>query len=182
MLDKTGGTWYNIGTVWRGKNFAMLKRFQKSPKIHIATVGAMFVILLIFNVLTPLLSDDFLYSFSIVTWERLDSVEAVVESIIAHGQSVNGRYFAHFFAQLFLMLPAIVFDVINSLVFVSTIYIVYRICNRGREINNSFLIGIFGFVWLFELDFGQINLWLDGACNYLFAVFFGLLYILPFCL
>ncbi len=41
-------------------------------------------------------------------------------------------------------------------------------------------MGIFGAIWLFELEVGQVNFWLDGACNYLWAVFFGLLFLLPY--
>lgn len=160
--------------------FVMLKHFQKSKRMHLLTVGMMFAVMLILNVLTQKLSDDFLYVFSIATGARLGTIGEIVESIIAHGEGVNGRYFAHFFAQFFLTLPDIVFDVVNAAVFVATIYTVYRICNKDRETNNLFLIGIFGFVWLFEHSFGQVNLWLDGACNYLFAVFFGLLFIIPF--
>lgn len=32
-------------------------------------------------------------------------------------------------------------------------------------------------MWVFEVAFGQANLWLDGACNYLWNVAFGLAFI-----
>ena len=148
--------------------------------MHIFTLGAMFAVMLVFNILTQMLSDDFLYAFSIADNQRLSSVAATVESVIAHGKWVNGRYFAHFFAQFFLMFDGIVFDLVNSAVFVATVYLIYHTCNRGRETNNLFLIGIFGSFWLFQHKFGQVYLWLDGACNYLFATFFATLYLLPF--
>lgn len=140
----------------------------------------MFAIMLLFNVLTQLLADDFPYAFSFATNEPISSFEDSIASIIKHGEYVNGRYFAHYLAQVCLLLPPFVFDLINAAVFVATVYMVYAICNRGKQINNVLLIGIFGCIWLFEHDFGQINLWLDGSCNYLFAIFFGLLYIYPF--
>ena len=157
----------------------MLSCFDRSRKMHFATVGAMLFVMLIFNMLTGLLADDFQYAFSFATGEQIGSFSEAIESIIAHGEQINGRYFAHFLAQACLLLPPIVFDVINTLVFVACIYIVYALCNKGER-SNLFLISIFVFVWLFEQDFGQVNLWLDGSCNYLFAIFFGLLYIIPY--
>ncbi len=158
----------------------MLKNFKTSQRAHFLTLGAMFLIMLIFNVLTKRIADDFMYSLSFATGRHLDGFQDIVNSLVVHGQGVNGRYFAHFFAHVFLTLPDFVFDLVNAAVFVATVYIVYRVCNAGNKTNNVFLVGIFGAVWLFEQEFGQINLWLDGSCNYLFGVFFGLLYIIPY--
>lgn len=156
------------------------QRFDRSKKAHFVTLGGMFAILLIFNLLTKLLADDYEYSFSFATGKPIESFQDSIDSIIAHGNYVNGRYFAHYVAQFFLRMPPLLFDLINSAVFVATVYAVYAISNRGRGYNNLFLIAIFGAVWLFEHDFGQVNLWLDGSCNYLFAIFFGLIYLFPF--
>ncbi len=158
----------------------MINRFNDSKKAHFATLGVMFAIMLVFNLLTKLLADDFEYFFSFATGEPITDFKDSIDSIIAHGNRLNGRYFSHYIAQACLRLPHVVFDLINSAVFVATIYIVYAISNKGRGFNNLLLVGIFGFVWLFEHDFGQVNLWLDGSCNYLFAIFFGLIYIFPF--
>ena len=158
----------------------MLKKFKTSQRAHFLTLGVMFLIMLIFNVLTKRIADDFMYSLSFATGKHLDGLQDIMNSLVVHGQGVNGRYFAHFFAHLFLSLPDIVFDLVNAAVFVSTVYIVYRVCNAKNTTNNLFLVAIFGAVWLFEHEFGQINIWLDGSCNYLFGVLFGLLYILPY--
>ncbi len=158
----------------------MLATYKKSKRWHFATLGALFLFALVYNILTPRIADDFMYSLSFATGEHLAGLSDMIDSLIEHGNGVNGRYFSHFFAHLFLMLPDYVFDLVNSAVFVATIYIVYGFCNRGKEPNNFFLLGIFGAVWLFELDVGQVNFWLDGACNYLWAVFFGLLFLLPY--
>ncbi len=157
----------------------MLSRFDRSKKMHFLTLGAIFAVMLIFNILTTLLADDFQYSFSFATGKPIEDFSSAIDSIIAHGEQINGRYFAHFLAQACLLLPPIVFDILNSAVFVATIYIVYALCSCGER-SNIFLISIFAFVWLFEQDFGQVNLWLDGSCNYLFAIFFGLIYIIPY--
>ncbi len=148
--------------------------------MQMLTLLAMFAIMFLFNRLTLKLADDYQYAFSFATNERLTRFGDIFESLLEHGRGVNGRYFGHFFTQLFLMLPDIVFDILNSFVFVTTIFLVYKLSNGQKDTNNLFLLAIFGAVFLFEHNFGQINLWLDGSCNYLFAVFFGLLFLLPF--
>ena len=158
----------------------MPKNFKSSLRVHITIIAVIFTVLLLFNVFTKMIADDFSYSFSYATGERIESFGDIKDSIIAHGEKVNGRYFSHFLVQILLTLPDIVFDIINSAAFVTILYIAYRICNVRKERDNLMLIGIFGFLWLFEHNFGQINLWLDGSVNYQFALLFGLAFIIPY--
>lgn len=160
----------------------MLQRFKTSRRATVATLLVMFLVMLLFNALTQMIADDYMYSFSFVTDERLDSIPSVIESLIQHGKEGNGRYFAHFFACVFLMAPAIVFDTVNSAVFVAVVYMIYRLSSKRDKTNNYLLVGIFGLIFIFQLDFGQVCLWLDGSCNYSFGVFFGLIFIYPFIL
>lgn len=55
----------------------------------------------------------------------------------------------------------------------------YHFAKQERE-NNLIALGIFACIWLLTPAFGQVMLWLDGACNYLWSLFFNLLFILPF--
>ena len=158
----------------------MLKNFQSSKIVHLITLSSMFAIMLTFNILTEKIADDFTYSFSFATGEKISNLGELIDSMIVHGRILNGRYFSHAIVQLLLLLPDIVFDLISSAIFVATIYATYKICNRKRKTDNLFLIAVFGSVWLFEHNFGQVNLWLDGAVNYGFAIIFGLLFILPY--
>ena len=157
----------------------MLGKYRYSKKGEYITLAVMAGIMLVFNILTKRLADDYEYFFSFATGEPITSLGELIDSIVMHGRYLNGRYFSHFFAQLFLSLPDIVFDIVNSAVFMLTVYIPYRVARRGA-CDNFLLVGIFSAIWLFEWDFGQINLWCDGACNYLFALLFGLLFILPY--
>ena len=159
----------------------MLKELNKSRKFSYIIFSIMFLIMLFANMLTPIVSDDFSYCFSFYgNRERIDSVSDIFPSLIAHGEGLNGRYAAHFFAHLFLMLPGIIFDIVNSLVFVLQVFIVVRLATYKKERNNLLSLFLFGMLWLCQCQFGQVNLWLDGACNYLWSVFFGLLFIAPY--
>lgn len=61
------------------------------------------------------------------------------------------------------------------------IFIIYKLSKIDLE-NNFLLIAIFASVWFFTPVFGRVVLWLDGACNYLWPVFFDLLFLIPFIL
>ena len=158
----------------------MISKYRSSTKMLIATLIGIYLFMLLMNLLTPMLADDYQYYFSFKTKEPIQSVEQIPPSMIAHGKMINGRYFSHGIVQFFLMLPPIVFDLVNSAVFVATVAIAYRMCNKGQKTDNLLLLALFGAYWLFQWDFGQVNLWLDGSCNYLFALFFSLLFLLPY--
>ncbi len=159
----------------------MLKEIIRSPRWAYITALVLFAIMLVANILTPMASDDFSYCFSFAEGgERIDSLDDIIPSLIAHGEYMNGRYIAHYFTHLFLLLPGWVFDILNSVVFVALAVIIYKIATYKKERNNLLLAFLFGMMWLCQSDFGQVNLWLDGACNYLWAVFFGVLFIAPY--
>lgn len=143
-------------------------------------LGLMFAVMAALNYLTPKMSDDFAYSQSFLTKEPLKNFFDIFPSLWVHALRMNGRLFAHFFAQLFLMLPDWIFDIANAAVFVGQGYLIYRIALLNDRKNPLLLLGIFGSIWVFMPAFGQVNLWLDGACNYLWCTAFGLLFLLPY--
>lgn len=159
----------------------MLKRIDSSKKSGYIILSSIFVIMLVANILSPIVSDDYSYLFSFAECkERIDSIPDIFVSLKAHGEYMNGRYTAHFFAHLFLMLPSIIFDIVNALVFTFQVLLIYKLANLGGERKNLIMIAVFGLLWLCQSKFGQVNLWLDGSCNYLFSVVFGLLFISPY--
>ena len=159
----------------------MFSTFNKSRKWFYILYGAMFTIMLVSNILTPMIADDYLYSFGFHgNLERIDSVGDIIPSLVAHGEQLNGRYAAHFFAHLFLMMPGWIFDIVNACVFVSIVFIIHKIATYKKERNNMISLFLFGMLWLCQCQFGQVNLWLDGACNYLWSIFFGLVFVAPY--
>ncbi len=67
----------------------------------------------------------------------------------------------------------------NSLIFTGTIYLIYKI-SCFKKANNLMILGIFSTVWIFSPTFGQVFLWLDGSCNYLWPYFLSVVFILPY--
>lgn len=158
----------------------MLKKVNESKRTIRILLGAIFVVALILNMLTPLFVDDFTYLNSFATGERITSIREIFPSMKAHYFVQNGRIVVHFFSQLFLLFPPIVFDLINAGMFVLQIALIYYYCKTDHDDNAFLLLVIAGFIWKCVPAFGQVYLWLSGACNYLWSVDFSMLYILPF--
>lgn len=150
------------------------ERINRSRLLMFGSLLCMFLIMLFCNIKTNLLADDFMYCFSFADNSRIDNIWDIFPSMAAHRHSMNGRLISHFLVQMFLMLPLWIFKVLNSLVLVAEVYLVYRLANMKRERSNLLLACIFGCIWFFTLNFGQVILWLDGSINYLWATFFSL--------
>ena len=131
-----------------------------------------FVAVLIYNMLTPLMSDDLLFDTSIY-----HSIGDVFKEEYKQYMSWNGRSVLQLILRFSMLMPKSVFNVLNSLCYVgTTIFIYWNI--KGRKKYDVFLLTLINLcIWVFCVDFSQTILWLAGACNYLWGVFIILGYI-----
>ncbi len=155
------------------------EKINKSGKLFYTLCAGIFLIMLALNFLTQMCVDDYTYTFSFAKSKPIENIFEIFPSIVTHSHYFNGRSIAHFFAQLFLFLPAPVFKIINPLMFLLQIILIYKIARGEKEHNNLLLVAIFCLIWIFEPAFGQVNLWLDGSCNYLWSLVFTLAFIYP---
>ncbi len=156
-----------------------LKGTKKYFWIYVAICAAIFLILLFCNLRTPLLVDDYAYAFSFQSStgekQRIETVSDIFSSMNGHRLTLNGRIVAHFFVQLFVMLPSWLFDVLNSCVFVLELVLLTELgsifikAEKRQKRKPVMLLFSFAAVWIFQPVFGQVNLWLDGSINYLWA-------------
>lgn len=166
--------------------------------LFLAMNAAVFALMLVCNFHTGLIADDFSYLFNFgddwywydsyfpaPTARRITSVGQILWSMHCHRFCMNGRVIAHFFVQLFLLLPKWIFNILNAFAFVLELLMLCKCAlidtKRERERNPWILPLLFAFsfasIWLFQLHFGQVNLWLDGAINYLWSAVIALFYI-----
>ncbi len=157
-----------------------MKKLIVSTRVTFILLVSIFLLMLLCNMLTPLVADDFTFHFNLTTKEPIDGIEDIFPALAAHAEHHNGRLVAHFFVYVFELLPKTVFNVINALMFTLQIGLIYLICRRGKEHNNLLMLAIFCSIWVYEPAFGDVNLWLPGSCNYLWCVVFGLIFLLPF--
>ena len=151
-------------------------------KLLIWSFIMLFFLFFTLSFLTPMLADDYSYSFSYADRSRINSISDIISSLAAHRVDMNGRMAAHFFAHLFLMQPKIVFCLANSLIVLGIFYLIY-LTLPGTDDRQKFIVMlmVFFLVWLYTPVFGQVFLWLDGACNYAWAFFFIYAFIFPYC-
>ena len=140
-----------------------------------------FLILFLLSAMTPMVTDDYSYSFNWADWTRISSVTQIFESMAAHRQLHNGRVFAHGLVQLFLFLPRMFFVIMNAGCGVLLCVLTAKLICAERETDRFFLL-LFGalFVTCFTPAFGENYLWLDGSINYFWNIAFAFLFLLPF--
>lgn len=126
------------------------------------------LVLYLFNYLAPLMSDDYNYAFSFITYKRIQTLGDLFPSIVAHYQGINGRVAMHFIAQLMLLSGKPVFNVINSLVAVSLLLGLCRLTSgKARDLRQ---LAVWASALLILLPtLSQVMFWLVGACNYLWG-------------
>ena len=152
----------------------------RSGRVRAALLLGIFLLMLLGNVLTPYAVDDWAYMHSFATGERITRFGEIFPSMAAHAQTMNGRLFAHFWAQLFLLLPKAVFNIVNALIFTALIALLARLTQPEGERDNLILLMIFCAVWVFVPAFGQVFFWLDGACNYGWGCVIGFAFLAPY--
>ena len=146
------------------------------------------------NSITPMsFGDDYVYSF---IWEghslyeplsenavRISSWQNLFASQVLHYFTWSGRIVNHTLAQFFLWTGKRVFNICNSLVSVLLIAEIYSCSQKGVvtvKTNAGKLCGIFMALWFFTPKFGDVFLWLDGACNYLWTTVLLIGFLLPY--
>lgn len=147
----------------------------------IAVVLGIFVTFLFLNIFTPLLADDFSYIF-ICGSDRVlvSSLGDVVQSQINHYFSWGGRSVAHSIAQILLMLPPMVADILNTLAHLTYVFLVYLLIKGKNKGGLVLFILVNIATWFIQPIPADTTLWLVGSSNYLWCSLFIMSFILPF--
>ena len=154
-----------------------LRDFDRSAPVRAMTAGGIFALMLALNILTPYICDDFTYNLNFLTKEPLGGFFEIFESMYAHSYKMNGRLISHGLAQVFMLLPPLVFDIVNAAVFAGTLLLAVRLGTGER--NGLFLLLSLCLFWNFLPVFGQVVLWQVGALNYFWSLTALLLFVTP---
>lgn len=156
------------------------KNKLKVSSIILSTI-LIFIFFYIFNLYTPLYADDYSYSVSFLTKERITCVYDIFQSQITHYKTMNGRSITHFLAQLFLYIGKPTFNIINSFVFISLIYLIYfHSYGTFKNFKISWFLLINFILWALTPAFGQSFLWVTGSSNYMYGIFIILIFLIPY--
>lgn len=103
-----------------------LRKMNGNKYLFYLLVAGIFGIMFLLNHYTFYAADDYSYMNSFATHKKIQTVWDIFPSMYAHAKGMNGRLVAHFFVQLFLLLPSGIFDVVNAVIFTMLILILYR--------------------------------------------------------
>lgn len=138
-----------------------------------------FIYMVFLNTKTPLIADDFVYTFIFGSSTPVTSIGDIITSQTAYYLTWGGRVTAEVLTQTFMFLGKDVFNLANSLCYIAFCLAVYFLA-VGRKIRFELLLLTMILIWFFTPMFGQTVMWLTGSCNYLWCGTIILLAILPF--
>ena len=142
---------------------------------------AVFLVLLVFSAMSPMIDDDYSYCFSWADVSRITSITQIPASMAMHRHLTNGRVFAHFMVQLLLIRPKLAFVILNGCNGALLCFLFYRHFRRLPHSQAALLLAVGAMMlWNYMTDFFRIFLWLDGAVNYSWGISLILLYLWPY--
>ena len=145
-------------------------------------LGAVFLFMLLLNVLMPIHRDDYDYSLVWGTVQHVGSFSDVLQSMWNHYMTHGGRMVTVFGLDLFLWLGKIWFDIANAVIFTGLMTLLYfhgmRRVSLGRA---PWLLGLTAFLaWLALPHFGEVAVWKSGSTVYLWSGICVALFLLPY--
>ena len=125
------------------------------------------VIITIFNIATPLMSDDLDYMSKARTANNLFDI---FRQEYTHYMTWNGRSVTFTLYRIFLCAPEIVLKLANSAVFMVLSMLIYANI-QGRKKYDAFVLLLVQLgLWVFGVSFAQTILWECGAFVYLWGL------------
>jgi len=151
----------------------MIARYDLEKMGFYILIVLSFFVMLILNVLTPLLADDFTLShpFSI-----MDAFRATVNFYMKW----VGRSVGIFIVTIFLMLPKEIFNLFNSLAYIWLTILIYIFAHSDKKYNITLYMFIHFTIWLYVALYGQVILWISAAGQYLWGATIILSFLLPY--
>jgi len=140
-----------------------------------------FCIIFFFNYKTPMIGDDYPYSFIFETSTRISSFADIIESQYLHYYGWGGRAVAHTIVQLLLLTNSpLLIDIVNSLAFTGFIFLLYLNIVGRKTGGIRLLIVLFTSIWILQPAFAETVLWITGSANYLWGTLIILAFLLPY--
>lgn len=153
---------------------------KKRSILWLLVISLCFVAILILNLLTPLISDDFAYLYIYGEGTKVSSIGDIIQSQVNHYHQWGGRSVVHFIAQVLLLLPSFIADLLNSFVYLGYIFLIYYHIKGKGEHSLSLFVLINLAVWFMQPVIGDTILWITGSANYLWGTALILLFLLPY--
>ena len=148
----------------------------------------------------PSFVDDYQHQTSFADGSRIVSAIQIFPSVATYYMTWGGRAISMFFIQLMLMLPKMVFVVVNSLIYIAVANAIHqyalvfhnKMAKEKETAGEAPLIAsvielsaIYLMLWFFMPDFSEVVTWITGTVTYLWTnliiLIFGLMYYKTYC-
>ena len=147
-------------------------------KLFYAAVLVNFIMVTVYEFLTPNMSDDIIYGDKVA--EAGSFFDLFVQEY-EHYMDHTGRSVAHFLLRIFLYIGNKgVFNIAAGVVFAILSLCIYQCVDFKKEYDIRVYIGILILLWLFDPAISNNVFWETGACNYLFTAAIMFAYITLF--
>lgn len=143
------------------------------------TASCIFVAMLLLNALTPMMTDDYTYSFVYTSSKRLQTFGDVFTSLYNHYGTWAGRSVIFFFLQMSLLIGKWFFNIVSAIICIFLSVLIVKLAVGTKKMSNLLVILSALGVWFLMPAFGETMLWMTGACNYLWVTVIVLAYLLP---
>lgn len=142
-------------------------------RVFYALAFTVYVYLLILNLLTPMLADDFNYS-------NIETFGQVFTKEYGHYRTWSGRTVAHLLVRSSFLLPSILAKGLNAAAYVLLTLVVYALSCPNRRFDTMLYAAVVLMLWVFLPGYGTAMLWQTGAGNYLWTTLLMMLFLLPY--
>lgn len=157
-----------------------IEKFSNFIKIS-AKMGLILLIfasILILNHSVMLSPDDYTYSWvQGSNMERVDGIDDCIKTGKFLYNNWTGRIIPHVLVGIFRNMNPLIFEVINSLVFMLFIILITKVLNKKSGFLS--ILSVFGYL-AFSMMFGEKFAWISGALNYLWPSTFMIILIYYF--
>ena len=134
--------------------------------LFLLSVLAAWLLIFIFNVLTPMMTDDLFYSKTV---SEAASIGELFAQEYTQYMTWTGRSVCHMILRFFLLTDKMVFNVANAAAFVLLTLLIYQNVEHKKKYDTPVYLLINLLLWMFGVVFRQTVLWETGACNYLWG-------------
>lgn len=140
---------------------------KKSKKVFIGLVLVAFLMIAVYEFLTPNMSDDIIYGDKVAeAGNFFDLFSQEYEHYMTH----SGRNVAHFILRVFLFMKTkSVFNVVAAAVFTVLSLLMYENIDNKRKYDIRLYGLVLLFLWFLDPAMSNTVFWETGACNYLFT-------------
>lgn len=123
----------------------------------------------------PICGDDFRFSFSCATHERVTSFSEALQSQVYHYFHGIGRFVVHLLAQWFLSFERIWFVVANTICYILSTLLISNLAGRRYNVYNWLIVTLT--LWIIIPHTGCTVFTEVGSFNYLWCVLFNAVFL-----